>query len=470
MDSVLSLRRRILAGDITVDQASTAQYAIVRADSARQWGCLTHVFEQQDSVDHRLPLAGVGLAHKDIFAMRGRLPLCGTPQAQALERRGSPVIAALERAGAMTLAALALAEFAAGVTGENPHLARPVNPIDPRAAVGGSSSGSAVGVAAGLCYGSVGTDTAGSVRIPAASCGIVGLKPTHGALSTSGCFPLAPTLDTVGVLARSTLDAAYIYACSLTDHRREKALPRYDIPRSIKDIDAWPAHIAQQMPARERIAFAFEHAYPLFDPAPTQRKVLLDFAHTYAAHALPTLPGLQTLIRSASTVLHTESAVVHARALCGAAPGLTPITRAVALPGAAIPAAWYRAALANQEQLRANFLENVLHDHDILLTPVLPHGVPDWDMVCTNSPHYRSSALSALFSWTSFVNYLGLPAIVFPIGKDEKGRPISIQAIGRPWADATLIAFACNARCADLHAPNNGMPVTGANSPNLFTV
>src|SRR5690606_17274620 len=169
-----------------------------------------------------LPLAGVGMAHKDIFAMRGRLPYCGTPAPVATAGNVTPEVQRLAQAGATTLAAVGMAEFACGATGESPHLPQPVNPVHPLAAVGGSSSGSGVAVAAGLCYASLGTDTAGSVRIPAATCGIVGFKPGRGVLPNTGTHPLAPSLDTVGVLARSARDAAQVFAAMLSPDQRQR--------------------------------------------------------------------------------------------------------------------------------------------------------------------------------------------------------------------------------------------------------
>src|SRR5690606_17792408 len=136
---------------------------------------------------------------------------------------------------ATTLAAVGMAEFACGATGENPHLPRPVNPVDPLAAVGGSSSGSGVAVAAGLCYASLGTDTAGSVRIPAATCGIVGFKPGRDVLPNTGTHPLAPSLDTVGVLARSARDAAQVFAAMLPPDQRQRLFPAGDAAHASDD-------------------------------------------------------------------------------------------------------------------------------------------------------------------------------------------------------------------------------------------
>ena len=151
------------------------------------------------------------------------------PAWAARERRHArPAAAVLRRLaghGALNLGALAMAEHACGAAAENPHAPALMNPLDSAAAVGGSSSGSAVAVAAGLCPASLGTDTAGSVRMPAATCGLIGLKPTPGRLSAQGVAPLAPTLDTVGVIARDALDAASVFAAALPAGDEDPGLP-----------------------------------------------------------------------------------------------------------------------------------------------------------------------------------------------------------------------------------------------------
>src|SRR5690606_23026327 len=111
-------------------------------------------------------------------------------------------------------------------------------------------------------------------------------------------------------------------------------------------------------------------------------------------------------------------------------------------------ATWYVQAMQARDAHIRHFLDTCLRDHDILLTPVLGHGVPDWANVSTRSESFSARALLAMFSWTSFVNYLGLPAVSFPVGTDARGRPISVQAIARPGAEALLLAFAHQAERA----------------------
>lgn len=442
MTPMLSLRRRILDGTITVSQSLAEQQRHLRGASS--WHCLNHVFPiPQTLPDPTLPLAGIGLAHKDMFLIRDRAPQCGARVPQHSLQQTSPFLDAIEQAGATCLATTVLAEFAAGITGENQHAPSPVNPLDPAAAVGGSSSGSAVAVAAGLCPGSVGTDTAGSIRIPAATCGLVGFKPARNTSSQKGCFPLAPSLDTVGLITRTALDAAYLYLCALPGPTRNKLFPDCTLPGSTPELNRWAEQIASYRPDPGRIAYCLRHAHPGFNPAPTQQNALHTCIQAVAqSGAEIEIPGLSALMRQAGIILHAEAAATHMGALQGRDPSLSTITRAVTLPGAAMPAAWYATALAERPDWQDRITSSVFRDHDILLTPVLPLGVPDWDQVHTQSSQYSPKALTSLWSWVSFVNYLDLPAIVFPIGRDARSRPVCLQAIGRPGSEAQLLALA----------------------------
>lgn len=439
------LRQAISQGELSVSQAISIQREIL-ARHADQWQCVTHVFAAGEDPDPALPLAGAGLAHKDIFAMQGRLPWCGTPAPVATAGPVTPVVQRLEQAGATTLAALAMAEFACGATGENPHLPLPLNPVDPLAAVGGSSSGSGVAVAAGLCYASLGTDTAGSVRIPAATCGVLGFKPGRGVLPDTGTHPLAPSLDTVGILARSAQDAATVFAAMLPPGRWQGLAQVNIAPAGSGD-----GSTALQEPGPCRIAACFTHPRNGAAPDAGLAATLEDFASEAAQGGTVgklRLADMPELVRCADTILYAEAAAVHAAALRGERPPLSPITRGVVVPGSTLPAPWYVQAMQTRGAHTRNFLDACLRDHDILLTPVLEQGVPDWDEVCTRSDRFAPRALLAMFSWTSFVNYLGLPAISFPVGTDSRGRPISVQAIARPGAEALLLAFAYRAERA----------------------
>ena len=438
--TLVALRRQILDGTLTVADALAAQADRVAHDT---WNCVVHAFGPNDAgAMPEQALAGIGLTHKDMFVMPGRQPVCGARTVPQFDVPVSPLIQRLDNAGGVTLATLTMAEYASGVTGENANLPLPVNPLDSSYAVGGSSSGSAVSVAAGLSYGSLGTDTAGSVRIPAATCGVFGLKPTHGTLESQGCFPLAPTLDTVGVLTRSALDAAVLFAVLMNPECRAARLPRFvDVVENQGGIAN-----ADHLPMESwRLATIVDHHSPHFSANPETREAITtlaaDFSDGPARHHKG-LEGASDMVKRVNTLLHVEAAATHYSRLQAEGSELSAITRGVALPGAAIPAVWYYAAWQSRDVWRQKFLDTYLCDSDVVLTPVLPRGIPTWDHVQTTSANFDPAALLAMFSWTAFVNYLGLPAVSFPVGYGADGAPISVQAIGRPNCEATLLALA----------------------------
>lgn len=410
------LQHLIAGGDMSAIEATGLQRRRLQALD-KNLHAVIHILPDEDVTGHAPsgPLAGVGLAHKDIFQTSNRRPGAGHNAGSASPGlKPATAISRLEAAGASTIASLAMAEYACGATGDNRAFARSVNPLNAEAAVGGSSSGSAVAVASGMAYGSLGTDTAGSVRIPAATCALVGLKTTHGLVPLDGVHPLAPSLDSVGILARSAADAHQLLVHAVDDGLLRPAT------KTALCVKAW-------LPA------AGLHA----DVA----AALEDFmAESGASQWLTALPQHQTLTRLAEIVMHTEAATTHRKALLGCT--LSPSVEAVALAGLVIPKAWYDAALADRGRQAQLFVHEHLKTHDLLLLPALPQPVPDWHQVVTDSAGFDVKQLLALHSYMGFVNYLGFPSIVFPIARDTRGLPISVQVLARPFHEADLLAFA----------------------------
>lgn len=423
--TIEGLRARLRSGELSVAEALTRQHDALRHDG---WHCVEHLEPLPTTWPNAsLPLAGVGLAHKDIFVLPHRLPGCGVGHPPLGWQPAGPasVVQRLAAAGAAPLAMLGMAPFAGGATAENDAAPPMRNPIDIDAVVGGSSSGSGVAVAAGLTYAALGTDTAGSVRMPAATCGILGLKTTHGLLPDRGVAPLAPSLDTVGVLARNSADLMATFACTLNAIQARQLRATYDTARR----DGL------------RLGVNWTHANPGIQLSTDVAQALDALACAVGAQAERPIDHLRELQRLAEVTLYAEAADVHARALRTQA-ALPALVRNLALTGSAIPVTWYQAARREQPARRREFLRTAMLDIDILLTPVFPQNVPDARIVTTTSPDFQPRALVAMFSWMSFVNYLGLPAIVVPIARDRRGRPISVQAIARPGKEGQLIAWA----------------------------
>ena len=155
---------------------------------------------------------------------------------------------------------------------------------------------------------------------------------------------------------------------------------------------------------------------------------------------LTTLPEHKTLTLLSEIVMHTEAAVTHRQALLACT--LSPSVEAVALAGLVIPPAWYSAALADRGRHTQMFAQAHLRSHDLLVLPALPHPVPNWNLVVTDSPNFDVKQLLALHAYMGFVNYLGFPSLVFPIASDARGLPISVQVLAKPFHEADLLAFA----------------------------
>ena len=361
------------------------------------------------------PLAGIALAHKDIFQLNDRTPGCGVGLGHAQAgATAAAAVAALQQAGASQWATLVMAPHACGATSQNKHFARCVNPLDSDAAVGGSSSGSAAAVAAGMSYAALGTDTAGSVRIPAATCGLIGLKTTHGAVSTQGCAPLAPSLDSVGILSRYAQDAREIWA-ALCPHLARAVSTRTPRCHLWLPEDGVSPEVAQ----------AIRTWAPQLDAHITR----VDMADAF-----------DPLNRHAQRVLLWETASTHHASLLegSAEPGV----QAIGLMGLGLPQAWYQASMQSRAGLLQDFVTRYFHDAEFLILPSLADPVPDWQTVEVGHVAFDRASLFAMHRYMGFVNYLGLPALNLPIARDMRGRAVCVQVLARPFAEHRLLDFA----------------------------
>lgn len=433
--TITGLRAAIDADPAFAEAAAQAQF-----DHARRFGDRYNCFVQRNELSEGWQpkrtgvLNGVALAHKDVFNSGRRAPFCGqrSPLEQGpLER--ALVLERLESSGAADLGALVMAELACGPTGDNPHYPRPVNPLDEDAAVGGSSSGSAVAVAAGLCYASLGTDTSGSVRIPAATCGVVGFKPTFGRIPRAGAMVLSPSLDTVGILARSAADVALLLR-TIADEVAPK-LGGDGLQQTRDETKRW----------------RIRNCIPMERFAPSVRNAVDDFLGAIADFAdirEGRIDGLSEANRLCAIILHVEAAHTLASVVTSRLPSLATSTQSIALPGFAIPAIYYADALQQRTSIKNALLEGLFRDDDIVLLPALAEEVPSWDEVQRGSPDFNPDKYQALYEWMPCANLTGLPAVVFPIRSGKGRRVISVQAMARPLADEELLGFTYRVECS----------------------
>ncbi len=359
-------------------------------------------------------LDGLPYAAKDIFAAPDRVPCggLGVPL-PPMDVACADVLRQLDEAGAMRVGYTALTEIAYEPSGHNPH-GRPQNPWNPDFICGGSSSGSAVAVASRSVVSALGSDTGGSLRIPAQACGIAAWKPTWGTVSTRGAMPLAPTLDTIGFLMR--------HAADIVKAATVLANPRNEMVTSAVVI---------------RDALAAAH--------PSVAKACQDGIDAIAAEDVEIeqrdgLALIDACDEPVFTIMQGEAARCHRALLDGDAIGAT-LRRRLA-KGLDIDDATLAHAVAQRSILAAAFIDRVLQFAEIAILPVMPIRTPPVAECDPASAMFRARTLYELSRFTRFVNMIGFPAVAIPVGFDDRGMPVGLQMVGRPGADLGLLQLA----------------------------
>ena len=369
------------------------------------------------------PLRGLPVAHKDIFARPGRQPGCGvgTPW-HGPPLPPSPALAAVQGTGAVETGVLTLAEFALGTTGTNAFFGNAGNPFDLGRCSGSSSSGSAVAVAAGLVFAALGTDTGASCRVPGSFCGVVGLKPTHGAVPTEGVFPLSWSLDTVGMLARGIDDCAVLFAAA-----SGAAVPAPTTPDTRLTIGIPTSYYTDHL--HPDVAAAWDLG----------RRALERAGHTVRDVAVLETPEIRSLIR---VIMRTEAAAAH-RPLIAADPAHYPLSvRRFLAAGEGALAVDYVDAQRLRGALLREALATTYREVDVLLTPAVPIPPPRYDEMSDAADAETWRRITLLAHYTQPASFLGLPALAVPAALSPGGLPIGLQLIGRPGEEAALFRAA----------------------------
>ncbi|MBN9526887.1 MAG: amidase [Alphaproteobacteria bacterium] len=383
--------------EVFADQARTAAD---RFDAGRRTGRL---------------LDGLPLAHKDIFCLPGRQPGCGLqPGRLALDL---PPSRAAANVGGITLGMVNLAEYALGTTGTNHFLGDVANPRAPGHITGASSSGSGAVIAAGLAFGSLGTDSGGSIRLPAGFCGVVGLKPTAGAVPAEGIFPLSWSLDEVGPMAATVDDCAILFAAAKGETAPPAITPdvaglRVGVPRSyyLDDLDSAVTDAYRGGLARLEAAGA-----RLVDVAVVEE------------------PRIRSLVR---LIMRSELSAVHRRRMA-ANPELYPLAVAKFFTaGEGLLAADYIDALRLRPILTAQALATTYSQVDLLATPTAPVTAPRYDALTDAGDPAIWAAITRLMHMTQPATFFGFPALSVPLATG--GPPIGLQLIGPPGAETVL--------------------------------
>ena len=383
----------------------------------------------------RGPLHGLPVALKDLLHVEGRQTAAGSKSwLGRMSDHTATSVTRLVAAGMIPLGKTHMVEFAFGGWGRNQPMGAPWNPWDQKThrVAGGSSSGSAVAVAAGLAPVAIGSDTGGSIRIPAALCGLTGLKPTYGLVSLYGAVPLSATLDSIGPLARSTEDAALIVAAMSGPDPRDAATIEAPV------VDFAAALIADHGLRGVRItALAPERFPPYMSPdiSRAMNDALVVLTDLGAAVTIEDVPlDFGDLVHANGLIIAAEAYALHRAYIEDASLDIDPWVRKRIIAGKAITASQYRDLIAHRQVAMAAFAE-WMRGRDALATPTLPiTAVPVVEVDESTAP---------LATFTRLANYLGACALSLPAGLSATGLPIGVQLLGAPFADATLVRIGC---------------------------
>ncbi len=380
----------------------------------------------------RGPLHGVPMAHKDMFYRQGRVCAHGTAvRRDWVSPSTATALARLDAAGAVDLGRLNMVEWALGLTGHNAITGTPRNPWNTAYITGGSSSGPVASVSARLTYGSLGSDTGGSIRFPAACTNLVGIKPTYGRVSRANAMPLSPSLDHVGPLTRTVADNALLLRALAGYDPLDPTTSRRPVPDYQAQLEGGMNGLRIAVPRRPDIQLDAE-IETLLDRA-------LATLTGLGASAVPVdMPGFAPLNVWRRQLMQAEAASIHRPYLATHRSAYNPTTLARLEPGFAVAAVDYLDALRRRGPTLDHFVATVFADADMLLLPVMPTPVPRIDETEIDAHPDWVEMINRLGWFMGPINYLGLPALALPMGNTANGLPNGFQLVARPFDEATL--------------------------------
>lgn len=417
----IEARDRALRAFITVEPDG-ARRGADEADARRQAGRVQG------------PLDGLPLAVKDNLAVAGRVTTMGSAVFRDhVPAENAGVVDRLHEHGAVRLGATNLHEFALGVTTENPHFGTCRNPWDPGKTPGGSSGGSAVAVADGMALGAVGSDTSGSIRIPAAACGIVGLKPTYGRVSSSGCYPEAWSLDHVGVLTRTAEDAAMLLdAISGHDPRVPSSLP---LP---------PTTAAQGTAADAPLLIGVEEEFFFDRIDPAVEDVVrrtLDVLTDAGAKLVPiTLPSLAEAVFALTVIDTAETTAFHDEQFRRHSEEYGDDVRQLVECGTLPSAVDYLHAQQIRSRVKDEF-RRAFAEVDVIASPTLPIRTPRVGEATVQVEGEGRDRDGELMRLVGPSNLVGIPSVSVPCGMVEE-MPVGMQFLGPALGEAAVLRAA----------------------------
>ena len=404
--------------DVFADRARTRAFAV---DRAREAGAKLP------------PLAGVPFGVKNLFDVAGVTTRAGSKinRTNPPASRDATAVARLEAVGAILVGACNMDEYAYGFTGENAHDGPSRNPADMTRMTGGSSGGPAAAVAGGLVSISLGSDTNGSIRVPASLCGLYGLKPTYGRLSRAGAFPFVASFDAIGPLAHSVGDLAAVYdALQGRDPRDPVCQPPESDP-------VFP-HIAE---GSDGLRLATADGYFLAGAAPEARTALDGLAHALNVEARVSLPEAHRARAAALVISGAEGGALHLQRLRERAGDFDPDTRDRLLAGAMFPAAWVIQAQRFRRWFH-NEVMRIFQSVDVILALATPITAPKLGQKTFAFEGAPIPVRAHLGLYTQPISFIGLPVVTVPLKRAAGELPIGVQVIAAPWNEVAALRVA----------------------------
>lgn len=433
--------------------------AVLRIDAEAALGRAAVLDERQARQGVCGPLHGVPLAHKDLFDVAGRE---SSAASRILAGRIAPrtgwALEQLDASGQVNVGSLHMAEFALSPTGYNLHHGHALNPWNPAHVPGGSSSGSGVAVAARLVFGSLGTDTAGSIRHPAAMCGVTGLKPTARRVSADGVLPLSHTLDCVGPLAQTARDCARLLGLIARPRPADGSCTDLPAPDYEAALDGDLRGLRIGVPQ----AYYRQPGGPGLDPqvARAMDDSLAALKDRGATLHPVDVPDMALVSALAQLVMSVEAATLHRRWLEERPQDYADQVRLRIEPGFAYPAVRYVEALSLRARIAQEFIDTCMNGCDLVHVPTLVMQTPTIAETTGGDAGAVMQVIARVGHTTRGINYLGLPAISVPAGVSSAGMPMAFQLIGKPFAEARLLKAAdAYQRDTDWHRRRPPMPL-----------
>jgi aspartyl-tRNA(Asn)/glutamyl-tRNA(Gln) amidotransferase subunit A len=380
----------------------------------------------------RGPLHGIPIAVKDVFCTRGVRTTCGSKLfIDYVPDHDAAVVERLAAAGAVPIGKLNMHELAYGITSNNPHFGPVRNPWNTAHVPGGSSGGSGAAVAAEMVFMALGSDTGGSIRIPAAFCGVAGLKPTTGRVSRYGVMPLDFSLDHMGPLARSVRDAAVALNAIAGCDPRDDSSSRQPVKDCLPPPEVGLAGVRIGLPEN----FFFERLDPAVDKAV---RAMAALAASLGARVEPVrVPDMAALNAVSRVILLAEASALMERHLSRRGDFGADVL-ALLDQGRLIPATDYLNAQRLRRLMIAEFAA-LWKQVDCLLTPATPAAAPRIGQTSVEFGGLSEDVRLASTRLVRGVNVIGAPALAMPCGFDAAGLPLSVQVIGRPFAEDLIL-------------------------------